>query len=405
MPTRRSVVAAGLGAAAFTLAGPIVRRAAGERLSARTERRLCPVGDPGPYLVAPAAADLHEQLTIVDFHADSLLWGRDLLERADRGHVDVPRMVEGNAALQVFAVTTKVPRHLNYEGNDDRSDDIALVALVQGWPQSTWRSLLARALYQADRLDRFAAGSDGRLTVVRTGADLDAFLARRAAAGRSLVAGLLSIEGAHALDDDVANVERLDATGFRMVGLTHFFDNAFAGSAHGIIQGGLTGAGRELLAELERRRMIVDVAHASAATIDDVLGLATRPVVASHTGVRAVADNTRNLTDDQLRGVAATGGMVGIGFWPTACGGDDAASIARSVAHAIAIVGADHVGLGSDFDGAVAVPFDVSGMAVLTAALLDEGLDEASIAAVMGGSAVRLLREALPPGRASAARG
>jgi microsomal dipeptidase-like Zn-dependent dipeptidase len=88
--------------------------------------------------------------------------------------------------------------------------------------------------------------------------------------------------------------------------------------------------------------------------------------------------------------------MVGIGFWPTASGGDDAASIARSIAHVVAIVGADHVGLGSDFDGAVPTPFDVSGMAVLTAALLAEGLDEATIAAVMGGTAVRFLRETLP---------
>jgi microsomal dipeptidase-like Zn-dependent dipeptidase len=396
VPSRRSVVAAGLSAAALTVGGPVLRRTVGERLSARTERRLCPVADPGPYLVAPAAADLHERLTVVDLHADSLLWGRDLLTRASRGHVDVPRMVEGNAALQVFAVTTKVPRHLNYDANDDRTDDIALVALVQGWPRPTWRSLTARAQHQAWRLTRFAEASGGTFTLVRSAADLAGFLERRAA-DRGLAAGLLAIEGAHALDDDLANLERLDAAGFRMVGLAHFFDNAWAGSAHGRARGGLTGAGRELVAELERRRILVDVAHASAATIDDVLAIATRPVVASHTGVRGVADNARNLADDQIRGIAATGGMVGIGFWPAACGGVDAAAIARSIAHAVAVVGADHVGLGSDFDGAVATPFDVSGMAVLTAALLAEGLDEAAIAAVMGGTAVRLLLETLPP--------
>ncbi len=213
------------------------------------------------------------------------------------------------------------------------------------------------------------------------------------------MAGLLAIEGAHALDDDLANVARLDAAGFRMVGLAHFFDNAFGGSAHGLAQGGLTSPGRELVAELERRRMIVDLAHASAATIDDVLAIATRPVVASHTGVRAVCDNARNVTDEQLRGIAATGGMVGIGFWPTACGGAGVEWIARSIAHAVAIVGADHVGLGSDFDGAVPVPFDASGMGLLTGALLGQGLDETQIAAVMGGSAIRVLREALPASR------
>jgi microsomal dipeptidase-like Zn-dependent dipeptidase len=396
-PRRRAVVAAGLTAAGLTVARPILHRAIGERLAARTERRLNPVADPGPYLVPPAAADLHERLTVVDLHGDTLLLGRDLLARGTRGHVDLPRLVEGNVAIQVFGVATKVPRHLNIERNDDRTDDITLVALGLGWPRATWRSRLARAEHLATRLAAFAAASSGQLTVVRSAADLATFLDRRVTEP-GIVAGLLAIEGAHALDGELANVERLDAAGYRMVGLTHFFDHGFAGSAHGVAKGGLTAAGRDLVAELERRRMIVDVAHASAATIDDVLAIATRPVVASHTGVRAVADNARNLSDDQLRGIAATGGLIGIGFWPTASGGDDAASIARSIAHAVAVVGADHVGLGSDFDGAVPVPFDASGMAVLTAALLTHGLDQATIAAVMGGSAVRLLRAALPGG-------
>src|SRR5687767_6302749 len=121
MPSRRSVLVAGLSAAALTVGGPILRRTVGDRLSARTERRLNGVADTGPYLVAPAAADLHEQLTIVDLHADSLLWGRDLLEHGPRGHVDVPRMVEGNAAIQIFAVATKVPHQRSYDRNDDRT--------------------------------------------------------------------------------------------------------------------------------------------------------------------------------------------------------------------------------------------------------------------------------------------
>jgi microsomal dipeptidase-like Zn-dependent dipeptidase len=118
--------------------------------------------------------------------------------------------------------------------------------------------------------------------------------------------------------------------------------------------------------------------------------------VASHTGVRGIADHARNLSDEHLRAIAATGGVVGIGFWPTAAGGQSVDWIARSIAHAVAIAGVDHVGLGSDLDGAVPVPFDASGMAVLTAALLGHGLDEAAIASVMGGSAIRLLRGALP---------
>jgi membrane dipeptidase len=396
-PSRRSVVTGTILGAVAAIAGAPLRRSVGAALSARTERRLNGVVDRGPYPISVAASDLHERLTIVDLHADSLLWGRDLLQRSDRGHVDVPRLIEGNVALQVFALPTKVPRHLNIERNDDRTDDIRLVALVQGWPRSTWRSLLARAEYQAGRLATMAAASGGRLVIVRTGADLDALLARRAA-GERVVGALLAIEGAHALDGDPANVDRLAAAGYRMVGLAHFFDNAFGGSAHGIEKGGLTAAGRDIVERLEERSILVDLAHASAAVIDDVLAIAKRPVIASHTGVRATADNARNLGDDQLRAIAATGGMVGIGFWPTASGGEDALSIARAIAHSAAVIGPDHVGLGSDFDGAVPVPFDVSGLGLLTEALLAEGLDEATIAAVMGGSAIRLLRETLPHG-------
>ena len=102
-----------------------------------------------------------------------------------------------------------------------------------------------------------------------------------------------------------------------MISPAHFFDTAFGGSAHGAEQGGLTVRGRELLEAMEARGVLLDVAHASARTIDDALALATQPVVASHTGVRGVLDNARNLTDAQLEGIAATGGLVGIGFWDT----------------------------------------------------------------------------------------
>src|SRR6266550_6786990 len=171
-PSRRSVVTGTVLGAVLAVLGPPLRRAGGMAVSARTERRLNRVAARGPYLVPPAVGDLHERLTIVDLHADSLLWGRDLLVRADRGHVDLPRLIEGNVALQVFGAPTKVPRHLNIERNDDRSDDIALVALVQGWPRATWRSLLARAEHQARRLDAMAANSGGRLVAVRSVADL-----------------------------------------------------------------------------------------------------------------------------------------------------------------------------------------------------------------------------------------
>jgi microsomal dipeptidase-like Zn-dependent dipeptidase len=380
---------------AVGLTAAVTARVAGRRLVARTERRLCPNPTVGRYPANERARALHETLGVVDLHADSLLWGRDLLERGDRGHVDVPRLIEGNVALQVFAASTKSPRHLNIERNDDSSDDIILLAIGSGWPPRTWRSLLARALHMASRADAMARRSDGRLTIIRSQADLAAHLAARGPSW-PVTAGLLAIEGAHALDDDPANVEVVADAGFRMMSPSHFFDNAFGGSAHGIEKGGLTPAGREMIERMEARRMLVDVAHASAATIDDVLAMSTRPVVASHTGARGVLDNARNLSDEHLRGIAASGGLVGIGFWPTACGGDDVAAIVRSIRYAIDVAGVEHVGLGSDFDGGVPVPFDATGMIRLTEALLDAGLADGDIGKVMGGNALRLFGEALP---------
>jgi membrane dipeptidase len=388
---RTAAATATVGAAAFVGA-----RVAGRAVVARTERRLCVTTGAPPYVASTRARDLHERLLVADLHADTLLWGRDLLQRGDRGQVDVPRLLEGNVALQVLAASTKSPRHLNYERNDDRSDDVVLLALAGGWPPRTWTSLLARALFLAGRASSTARDSAGRFRLIASQADLATYLAARAA-GTPMTAGLLAIEGAHALDDDPANVEVVADAGFRVMSPTHFFDNAFGGSAHGIEQGGLTVAGREMIDRMEARSMLVDLAHASAPTIDDVLAMASRPLLATHTGVRGVCDHGRNLSDAQIRGIADTGGLIGIGFWPTACGGDDPAAIARSIAYAVDVAGVDHVALGSDFDGAVAVPFDASGMAQLTDALLEAGLAETAITAVMGGNAFRLLAETLPP--------
>jgi len=383
--------ATGVAAAATVVGSRLVGRA----LVGRTEARLCVTTNPPPYRASDRAHALHETLWVADLHADSLLWGRDLLERSERGQVDVPRLVEGNVALQVMAATTKSPRHLNLELNDDRSDDVVLLALALGWPPATWRRLLPRALHLAARADDLAARSDGRFRVIRSRDDLAAYEAARSLDPR-LTAGLLAIEGAHALDGDPAAVEVVADAGFRMMSPSHFFDTAFGGSAHGIEKGGLTAAGREMVRRMEARGMLVDVAHASAATIDDILAVAVRPVVASHTGFRGVADNSRNLTDAQTRGIAETGGLLGVGFWPTACGGDDAAAIARAIRYAVDVAGVEHVGLGSDFDGAVPVPFDASGLVVLTDALIDAGMSDDEIAKVMGGNAQRLLADVLP---------
>ena len=332
---------------------------------------------------------------MADLHADTVLWDRDLLARGRRGHVDLPRLVEGGVALQAFTIVTKTPRAMNIERNTADTDNITLLAIAERWPLRTWNNLLERALYEASRVRDAAERSNGRLRVIRSSADLLAFEAQRAT-DRTAVAALIGVEGAHPLSGDLRNLDRLFDAGVRMMAPTHFFDTEIAGSAHGVSQGGLTPLGREWVRKMEAKRMVIDLAHASPATIDDVLKMATRPVVVSHTGVRGTCDNQRNLSDAQLDAIARNGGLIGIGVWETAVCGADARAIARAIEHAINVAGFEHVALGSDFDGAVTAPFDVSGMPQITQGLLDLGLDETKIESALGGNVRRLLKTLLP---------
>jgi len=344
------------------------------------------------------ARELHAGLRIADLHDDLLLWDRDPLEPGRSGHSDLPRLQVGNVAVQVFSTVTWVPRGLNDRSNGSDTDDITWLALASRWPAATWTSRLARALHQAEKLERAAAASGEALRLVRSRAELSAALEARAAqpGGRRLVAGILSTEGLHALDGREENLDALFAKGYRMAGLAHFFDSEVSGSAHGLAKGGLTPMGRKLVRRMEELGMVVDLAHASPRTMDEVLAQAKRPPLVSHTGVQAVCPGPRNLTDAQLRRLAARGGLAGIGYWQSAVCDISPRGIARSVKHAVKVAGAGAVALGSDWDGATTVAFDAAGLARLTQALLDEGLSEDEIRGVMGENAIRFLLAALP---------
>ncbi|MFT3743633.1 MAG: dipeptidase [Pyrinomonadaceae bacterium] len=359
-----------------------------------TERKLNPIIAPPPYQVSEKAKALHEKLLVADMHADSLLWNRDLNIDTPAAQVDVPKLRRGNVALQAFTVVTKSPRGLNIEQNTPDTDNIFWLAIAQRQPFENLSSLTKRALFQAANLHRYAAASQGQLVVIKTKRDLKSFLEGRGT--QRTVGGWLGIEGAHALDGKLENVDVLFDAGFRMMSPSHFFDNEIGGSAHGVEKYGLTDLGREVIRRMESKGMIVDIAHASPKTIDDVLAIATKPVVVSHTGVRGTCDNQRNLTDDQLRRIAATGGVIGIGFWDTAVCGEDAKAVGRAVKYAVNVAGIDHVGLGSDFDGSVKAPFDTSGDALVTEALLEQGFTDDEIAKIMGGNVMRVLSNVLP---------
>jgi membrane dipeptidase len=362
---------------------------------ARLEQSMNRVLNPPPYTASAKAKALHQQLFVADLHADSLLWNRNLLERSTRGHVDIPRLIEGNVALQSFTIVSKTPRGQNIEANDDATDNITLLSIVELWPLRAWTSLKERALYQAQKLHEYAAKSSGTFTLIKTKSDLEIYVAFRQKE-QGITAGFLGIEGAQVLEGNAANVDVMFDAGFRMMAPTHFFDNEIGGSAHGVNKAGLTALGKEVIQRLEAKKMLVDIAHASSATIDDVLAIATRPVMVSHTGVKGTCNNNRNLSDEQLVRIARTGGVIGIGHWDTAVCGADAKAVARAIRHAVNIAGINHIGLGSDFDGAVTVPFDTTGLVQITDALLGEGFSEDEIKKIMGGNVLRVLREYLP---------
>lgn len=359
-----------------------------------TERKLNPTLAPPPYQVSVRASELHEKLLVADLHADSLLWNRDLNVDSAVGQVDVLKLRRGNVALQAFTVVTKSPRGLNIEQNTPDTDNIFWLALAQRQPLENLFSLTKRALYQAAKLHEYAAASQGHMVVIKTKRDLKTFLENRGT--QKTVGGWLGIEGAHALDGKLENVDVLFDAGFRMMSPSHFFDNEIGGSAHGVEKYGLTDLGKNVISRMESKGMIVDVAHASPKTIDDVLAMATKPVVVSHTGVRGTCDNQRNLSDDQLRRIAATGGVIGIGFWDTAVCGDDAKAVARAIRYAVNVAGIDHIGLGSDFDGSVKAPFDTSGEPLITEELLAEAFTDDEITKIMGGNVLKLLSAVLP---------
>lgn len=364
------------------------------------DSRMNSLIQPPPYPTGAPASALHQTLWVADLHDDALLWNRDILQRYNRGHTDLPRLLDGHVALQVFATVTKTPKGLNYERNSADTDNVTLLAMAQRWPQATWSSLLERALYQSQKLHQAAQESQSRLTVIKTREDLTAFIGTWSQ-DHSRLAALLATEGLHPLEGKLENVDRLFGAGFRMTGLTHFFDNEVGGSAHGEAKGGLTPFGRQVVQRLEERHMLIDLAHASKPLIDDVLAMARRPVLVSHTGVAGTCPGPRNLTDDHLKRIAATGGVVGIGYWEGAVCDASLAGVVKAIRYAVDKVGVAHVALGSDFDGATRMPFDATGLPALTDALMKAGFSSTDIRAIMGGNVQRLLLQSLPSAQAS----
>lgn len=344
-----------------------------------------PVKMDSPYQVSSEAQELYDRLEFIsDLHCDALLWGRDLTKRGDRGHVDFPRMREAHVSLEMFTIVSKSPAGQNMQKNsEDTFDNITPLTIAKGESPLNWFSLINRTLSQAQSLEGFVAKEKGKAILVKSKADLEELIEKRKS-DPSVIGAMLGIEGAHALEGSLENLEKVYEAGIRMIGPTHFFDNALGGSAHGESGEGLSDFGKEVIRRMNEMGIFIDLAHASPAIVADVLELSTEPVIVSHTGVRAVLDSQRNLSDEQIRKIAQNGGIIGIAFFDMAVGTPELPNIIASIKHVRDLVGIEYVALGSDYDGSVAVPFDITGLPLIVEGLMKEGFTEAEIRAIMG---------------------
>ncbi|MEH6611211.1 MAG: membrane dipeptidase [Halioglobus sp.] len=344
----------------------------------------------------PAAIKLHESLQIGDLHADSTLWQRDLLERGNRGQVDIPRLREGNVALQVFTTVTKSPLGLNAERNSaDALDTITILAIAQRWPMATWNSRKQRAIHQASVLHELAARAPEEFSLILDRSDLTSLLATRAS-GSQIIGGIIGTEGSHALDGELTAIDELFDAGFRVMSLQHFFDNKLGGSLHGLSGDGLTEFGRNAVDRMIEKEIIIDVAHSSPAVVSEVLARSSRPLIVSHTGFYGHCQSPRNINDELMQEIAAAGGLMGVGYWDLAVCETSVASIVSAIRYGIDLVGEDHVALGSDFDGTVTTPLDTSQLIHLTTEMLAQNFTETEIRKVMGENILRFMAQNLP---------
>lgn len=367
-----------------------------ELISAEVEKTMNKVLPHGRYALSADAKHLHQQLLVADWHADTTLWQRDLSKRGNTGHGDLVRYLEGNVALQMFTTVTKSPSGQNYHHNSaDAFDNITALAIAQGWPVRSWHNLTERALYQASRLHDLASDHPDQFMLVRNQQELASLLSKKKN-GQKILGGLIGSEGSHALEGDLANIQRLYDAGFRMMSLQHFFDNKLGGSLHGNSGAGLSEFGRQAIREMDRLGIMIDVSHSSEQVVSDVLTLTATPLIVSHTGLQGHCPNQRNISDELMIRIAAGGGIIGIGYWHAAVCDISPKSIVKAISYGIDLLGVEHISLGSDFDGAVTTAFDAAELAVLTHEMLKAGYSADDIRAVMGGNMVRFLQQHLP---------
>ena len=392
-----------------------------------------PVRSPASRLALAGVSDhalrVYREAWVVDTHIDlpeRMLDGYDADVRhapgasGVRGHTDFPRLVESGVRAVFLAAWVDAPYAARH-------------------PDASF----ARANEGIDTIRAFVGRHPEKLRLVTTADGV------RDARAAGQVAVLIGVEGGHAIEDSLEKLRALHARGARYLTLTWNNGNSWAGSSIGSAgtrTGGLTEFGREVIREMNRLGMLVDVSHVSEQTLADAVAASSAPVIASHSSARALADHPRNLTDAQLVAIAKTGGVVNVNFYSrfidpaflaaftameAALDATLAADLARPGAdsaalrathdrermrriealprtplsvlidhidHVARVAGIEHVGIGSDFDGVTAVPAgmeDITYLPRLAQALLDRGYSDADVARILGGNMMRVMDQVL----------
>jgi membrane dipeptidase len=361
------------------------------------------------------ARRIHAETIGVDSHIDTLqrvLNGKeDISQRTGKGHVDLPRLREAGMRAPFFALY--VPTY--YKGSE----------------------AVRRTLQLRDAMQSLLDAHPDQIELALSASDVEQI------AKKGKIAAVLTIESGHAIDDNLAVLRTYHRLGVRSMTLTHFRNTNWADSSTDKPEhNGLTDLGREVVREMNRIGMIVDISHVSDKTFYDTLAVTSKPVIASHSSCRALTDVPRNMTDDMIKALGKNGGVIGINFGAGFLSQKEVEAARRNFAaraavdpgltgraldefarrdyldtysvmkpnlatlrdavanidHVVKLVGVDHVGIGSDWDGISSVPAgleDVSKMPLLTAALLERGYSEQDAKKILSGNFLRVMRQVI----------
>ena len=345
--------------------------------------------------VNPDALAFHRECLVLDLHIDTLLWVRLLgydLARPHRNrlpyspfawHFDLERAALGGLKACAFGLVIN-PRRVNPEL-------MLPLKFLAWWERGERGSGFPQTLDTMELLSRAAAAHPDRLAFCKSGSEV------RRAVAEGRFAGLAALEGSQGIEGRLEDVRTAYEHGLRMLGLVHFqaTEAAYPMTISAFDQAGLTPFGLELISEMERLGMVVDLAHLNPRGVDDALHAMQRPFVVSHTACRALVDHPRNLDDPQIRRIADRGGVVGIAFGNIFVKGG-LSGFLDHVEHVIQVGGADAIALGSDFDGMI-LPVkgmeDVTVYPRITQGLLARGQPPEIVRKALGENALRVITE------------